>query len=137
FLHFFVQDKNSEVLLNSIGYSNVSISGDTRFDRVSQILERDNTLDFMSNFKRDQYCLVAGSTWPEDEELLISYINSSNKPMKYVLAPHNIKEKHLDNLISALTKKSILYSRIGDTALSDYEVLIVDTIGLLTKIYSY
>src|SRR5690606_17646294 len=122
---------------NSKGYSNVSISGDTRSDRVSQILERDNTLEFMSNFKQDHYCLVAGSTWQEDEELLVPYINSSNKPMKYVLAPHNINEKHIENLVGSLIKKSILYSRIGDADLGDYEVLIVDTIGLLTRIYSY
>ena len=137
FSHFFVQDKSSEELLNSIGQNNVSISGDTRFDRVSQILDRDNHLEFMTNFKRDQKCFVAGSTWPEDEEVLTSYINSSNRPIKYVLAPHNIKEKHLDNLISSLTKKSILYSQIEGIDLSNYEVLIVDTIGLLTKIYSY
>ena len=137
FMHFFVQDKSSGDLLNSIGYRNVSISGDTRFDRVSQILERDNTLEFMSNFKQDQYCLVAGSTWPEDEGLLVPYINASNKFIKYVLAPHNIKEKHIENLVTSLTRKTILYSQIGNIDLSDYEVLIVDTIGLLTKIYSY
>ncbi len=137
FSHFFVQDKNSEELLNSIGYTNVSISGDTRFDRVSQILERANTLEFMLNFKGNQDCLVAGSTWPEDEELLVPYINSSTKNIKYVLAPHNIKEKHIDHLKSSLTKKSILFSQIGNANLSDCDVLIVDTIGLLTKIYSY
>ncbi|MCG2461544.1 3-deoxy-D-manno-octulosonic acid transferase [Flavobacteriaceae bacterium F89] len=137
FSHFFVQDKNSEVLLNSIGHTNVSVSGDTRFDRVSQILERDNTLGFMSSFKGNQDCFVAGSTWPEDESVLVPYINSSNKNIKYVLAPHNIKEKHIDNLVSSLNKKAILYSQIGDLDISNYEVLIVDTIGLLTKIYSY
>lgn len=137
FSHFFVQDKNSEELLNSIGYTNVSISGDTRFDRVSQILERANTLEFMLNFKGNQDCLVAGSTWPEDEELLVPYINSSTKNIKYVMAPHNIKEKHIDHLKSSLTKKSILFSQIGNANLSDCDVLIVDTIGLLTKIYSY
>src|SRR5690606_39277161 len=120
----------SEELLNSIGQKNVSISGDTRFDRVSQILDRDNHLEFMTNFKRDHKCLVAGSTWPEDEELLTSYINSSDRPIKYVLAPHNIKEKHLYNLVSSLTKKSILYSQIQGVDLGNYEVLIVDTIGL-------
>lgn len=137
FSHFFVQDKGSEELLNSIGQRNVSISGDTRFDRVSQILDRDNHLEFMTNFKRDNKCFVAGSTWPEDEELLISYINSSDRPIKYVLAPHNIKEKHLGNLITSLTKKPILYSQVEGADLSKYDVLIVDTIGLLTKIYSY
>ena len=137
FSHFFVQDKNSEQLLGSINLKNVSISGDTRFDRVSEILERDNSLEFMAQFKQDQLCLVAGSTWPEDEVILIDYINTSPKPLKYVLAPHNNKVDHIRELKASIAKKTILFSEIQDKNLSSFEVLIVDTIGLLTKIYSY
>ncbi len=137
FTHFFVQDKNSELLLNSIHLNNGSISGDTRFDRVSEIVEQDNSLEFMTSFKNDTLCLVCGSTWPEDEAILIDYINSSPKPIKFVLAPHTIKAGQIDKLVKSVSKKTVLYSEIQDKDLSQFEVLIVDTIGILTKIYSY
>lgn len=137
FAHFFVQNENSKELLKSIEYNNVSISGDTRFDRVSKIMAQDNQLDFMDSFKGNNFCLVAGSTWPEDEDILVDYINSSKAYNKFVIAPHNIKQGHIDDLKNSISKKSICFSEIGDKSLTDFEVLIVDTIGLLTKIYSY
>ncbi len=136
FQHFFVQDEKSRDLLATIGYRNVTVSGDTRFDRVSEILNRDNSLDFMEDFKNGQFCLVAGSTWPEGEEILIEFINTSNAPIKYVIAPHTIKPNHIEKIESGLNKKSIRYSGLGEN-LSTYDVIIIDTIGILTKIYSY
>ncbi|SNZ01121.1 3-deoxy-D-manno-octulosonic acid transferase [Flagellimonas pacifica] len=137
FSHFFVQNENSKELLTSIGFNNTTISGDTRFDRVSKIMAQDNQLDFMSHFKNNTFCVVAGSTWPEDEEVLIDYINSSETSLKFVIAPHNIKQPHIDTLKNKVTKKSICYSGISDKNLCDFDVIIIDTIGLLTKIYSY
>lgn len=137
FSHFFVQDANSQALLESIQLKNVSVSGDTRLDRVSEILDRDNSLDFMAVFKKNRPCLVAGSTWPEDEAILIDYINNAPKNLKYVLAPHTIKSDKILGLAGAFTKKTTLYSKIESNHLGDYEVLIIDHIGLLTKIYSY
>ncbi len=137
FAHFFVQNKNSKKLLNSIGHNNVSISGDTRFDRVSKIKEQNNRLDFMDNFKNNQFCFVGGSTWPEDEKLLLQYINTTGHGAKFVIAPHNIKEGHINDLKNNLHKKSICFSELGEKNLAGFDVLIVDTIGLLTKIYSY
>nr|WP_313809764.1 glycosyltransferase N-terminal domain-containing protein [uncultured Allomuricauda sp.] len=137
FAHFFVQDENSKKLLNSIGHNNVSISGDTRFDRVSKIKEQDNMLDFMDDFKNNRFCFVGGSTWPEGEKLLVEYINTTDHEVKFAIAPHNIKEGHINDLKNNLHKKSICFSELGEKSLADFEVLIVDTIGLLTKIYSY
>ncbi|MCB0371760.1 MAG: 3-deoxy-D-manno-octulosonic acid transferase [Muricauda sp.] len=137
FSHFFVQDETSKKLLESIGLTNTTVSGDTRLDRVSEILKRDNHLDFMENFKNDQLCLVAGSTWPEDEKILVDYINNTSTPIKYVIAPHEIKEAHVEKIISALQKRTICYSKMANGDLHDFDVLVVDTIGLLTKIYSY
>jgi len=137
FEHFFVQDENSKKLLTAIGFPNSTISGDTRLDRVSEILKRDNRLGFMDRFKANHLCVVAGSTWPEDEEILIEYINGTQGQVKFVVAPHEIKKPHVDKIISALTKKTVLYSELGNTDLTEFDVLIVDTIGLLTKIYSY
>ncbi|CAM3534959.1 3-deoxy-D-manno-octulosonic acid transferase [Zobellia roscoffensis] len=137
FSNYFVQDENSKVLLESIGIKNVEISGDTRLDRVSEILDRDNSLDFMEVFKNDKLCFVAGSTWPEDEAILIDHINNAPKNLKYVLAPHTIKKDKILGLAGAFTKKTTLYSKIDSNNLRDYDVLIIDNIGLLTKIYSY
>ncbi len=137
FEHFFLQDKKSIELLESIGLMNSTISGDTRFDRVSEILDRDNHLTFMEKFKGEKLCFIAGSTWPEDEEVLVPFINSSQNDIKCVLAPHNIKKEHINSLKKSISKKTLLYSEINDGSLSDFDVLIVDTIGLLTKIYSY
>ncbi|MEM9077059.1 MAG: glycosyltransferase N-terminal domain-containing protein [Bacteroidota bacterium] len=137
FQHFFVQDENSKNLLQSIGLTNITVNGDTRFDRVSEILERDNQLDFMKPFKQDKICFVAGSTWPEDEQILVEYINSSPTPLKFVLAPHTMKPTHLDKLVNSISKKVVKYSDLSSDEVSGADVLIIDTIGLLTKIYSY
>lgn len=137
FDYFFVQDKNSKKLLESIGLSNIGISGDTRLDRVSEIMNRNNQLDFMDRFKHDQLCFVAGSTWPEDEEIIINYINSTKERLKFVIAPHEIKPAHLEKITSALKKRTVRYSDLGNQNLKEFDVLVVDTIGLLTKIYSY
>ena len=138
FDHIFVQNDPSLKLIQKYGFINVSISGDTRFDRVSNQLNIDNTLSFISEFKNNQLCVVAGSTWIEGEKLLVEYINNSNhKGVKFIIAPHNIKPKQIERLKSSLNKSVILYSEREDKSLSDFDVFIVDTIGILSKIYSY
>ena len=137
FTHIFVQNEYSKKLLESIQIKNTTISGDTRLDRVSEILERDNSLSFMEKFKKDRSCFVAGSTWPEDEAILINHINHAKKNLKFVIAPHTIKTDKILGLAGAITKKTALYSKIDERTIGDYEVLIIDTIGMLTKIYSY
>ncbi len=138
FSHFFVQDDNSQNLLNSAGFTNVEKSGDTRFDRVFEIIKQNNELNFVSEFKGDDLLLVCGSTWREDEDLLVEYINNSTaKNQKYIFAPHNIKQKEIDELLKWITKKTVLYSEKENHNLEDAEVLIIDAIGFLTKVYSY
>lgn len=138
FEHIFTQDDNSKKLLNSINYQTITVSGDTRFDRVYSQLSQNNTLIFINAFKGDDLCIVAGSTWPEDEALLVDFINNSeNDSLKYIIAPHNIKPNQINKLRSLINKKVVLFSEKNDTTISDYQVLIIDTIGLLSKIYSY
>lgn len=137
FSHIFVQNTNSVRLLNEIGITEVTLGGDTRFDRVMEIVERDNHLPFMEEFKIESPVMVAGSTWPEDEAVLVPYINADNSNLKYVLAPHNIKPEQISKLKASINKKTILYSELDNEPLSDYKVLIIDTIGILTKVYSY
>ncbi len=137
FSHFFIQDIESKKLLNTINLYNTTISGDTRFDRVSEILVQDNKLDFMDSFKKSSLCFVLGSTWPEDEAILVEYINSTSHEIKYVIAPHNIVAKDIERLKQKITKRTALFSENTEVVSGDPEVLIIDTIGLLTKIYSY
>jgi 3-deoxy-D-manno-octulosonic-acid transferase len=141
FDHFFVQDSTSKTLLKSIGFKNVTVAGDTRFDRVSEILKQDNFLDFIQEFKDNRYTTVAGSTWREDEAFFIHYINSqATAAEKFIIAPHNIKSDGIADLRAQIDTKTILYSEFkqaqfeGD--LKSYQVFIIDTIGLLTKIYA-
>ena len=137
FHHFFVQDENSKKLLNSINFDNVTIAGDTRFDRVSKILEQDNSLDFINQFKDHKYTIVAGSTWQEDEELLVNYINNNaTADEKFIIAPHNIKQEAILELQKSINKKTVLFTAKADKNLAEYHVFIIDTIGILTKIYS-
>jgi len=138
FEHFFVQDENSKKLLNSINFKNVSISGDTRFDRVFEITKQNNELDFVRQFVNNSYTVVAGSTWEEDENLLVDYINNSaTKDEKFIIAPHNIKAIDIQELKKTFTKNTVLYSEKEGKNLENYQVFIIDTIGILTKIYSY
>jgi 3-deoxy-D-manno-octulosonic-acid transferase len=138
FEHIFVQNETSKSLLNRINFKNVTVSGDTRFDRVSDQLLQDNQLSFIETFKDNQLCVVIGSSWPEDEELLVKFINNHTlKNLKYIIAPHNMKGSQIGNLVSKLEAKTVLYSEMEGKVLSDYSVFVIDTIGLLSKIYSY
>ncbi|MFW0738563.1 3-deoxy-D-manno-octulosonic acid transferase [Flavobacterium sp. T12S277] len=137
FTYFFVQNKSSKEKIERIGFHNVVVSGDTRFDRVNAILERDNTLDFIEQFKNNTPTIVIGSSWPKDEALLGEYINQAGKEVKFIIAPHNIKTDQIASLKAQITKSTVLFSEKKDKDLSSYNVFIIDTIGLLTKIYSY
>ncbi|REH56637.1 3-deoxy-D-manno-octulosonic-acid transferase [Tenacibaculum gallaicum] len=138
FNHFFVQNQTSKNLLNSIDFHNVTIAGDTRFDRVYDILQQNNSLDFISKFKNNQHTVIAGSTWKEDEELIIDYINNhATDDEKFIIAPHNIHQKQIKELQNSIHKKTVLFSEKDKKKLAGYQVFIIDTIGLLTKIYSY
>lgn len=139
FNHLFVQNKASQALLESIGIENSSISGDTRFDRVSHQIEQDNSLAFMDSFTENKLCIVCGSTWPEDDAVLAPYINAAPKNVVFVIAPHKIDPEKLHKLAQKLKKPTLHYSSLQqqEEASSAPTVIIIDTIGLLTKIYSY
>jgi len=137
FDHFFLQDENSETLLQSIGFKNITVSGDTRFDRVSHQIEMDNTLKFAEEFKGNSLCIVCGSTWPEDEAVLLDYINSAPENVKFIIAPHKIEPEKIEVFTKKFLKKTVLHSNIEVVNISEYAVLIIDCIGLLSKLYSY
>ena len=137
FTYFFVQNETSKKLLQQLGKTDVAVSGDTRFDRVATILEKDNSLDFISDFKNNTLTIVVGSSWPKDEDLIVNFINSNTFNVKFIIAPHNIKEEQIQNLKNSITKKIVLFSEKEGQNLADFDVFIIDTIGILTKIYNY
>jgi hypothetical protein len=92
----------------------------------------------MAEFKDNKITVVVGSSWPKDEEIIAQYINQySNENVKFIIAPHNIKEEQIANLKTLITKPTVLFSEKENQSLSDQHVFIIDTIGILTKIYSY
>ena len=108
FDHFFVQDETSKELLNNINIKETTVSGDTRFDRVNNQLSQDNTLDFISDFKQHNLCIVCGSTWPEDEAVLIDYINKAPENVKFIIAPHKINASKIESFKKNIQKKKQL-----------------------------
>lgn len=137
FTYFFVQNESSKKLLQQLGKTNIIVSGDTRFDRVATILEKDNTLDFIAKFKDNSVTIVVGSSWPKDEDFIVNFINSTTLNVKFIIAPHNIKEEQIQKLKNSISRKTVLFSEKENKNLADYDVFIIDTIGILTKIYSY
>ena len=136
FTHFFVQNEVSRELLHSIGINQVTISGDTRFDRVLQIRDAAKELPLVEAFKDDHNVFVAGSSWPPDEDVFIRYFNE-HLNWKLVIAPHVIDEDHLQQIISKLNRKVVRYTQATESEAREADVLIIDCFGLLSSIYRY
>ena len=136
FTHFFVQNEVSRELLHSIGIDQVTISGDTRFDRVLQIRDAAKELPLVEAFKDDHNVFVAGSSWPPDEDVFIRYFNE-HRNWELVIAPHVIDEDHLQQIISKLNRKVVRYTQATESEAREADVLIIDCFGLLSSIYRY
>jgi 3-deoxy-D-manno-octulosonic-acid transferase len=136
FTHFFVQNKESVTLLNSIGISkNVSLTGDTRFDRVIEIAEKFEPIPFFANFCKEHEVIVAGSTWSEDDEELAHYANTKSN-IRFIVAPHDVSTERLKEC-KRLYKHSSYYSEISSPIASHTNTIIIDNIGMLNKLYKY
>ena len=137
FTHFFVQNEVSKQLLEKIHITEVSVVGDTRFDRVLQIKEAAKQLSVVEAFKQDYKVFVAGSSWPPDEEIFIRYFNE-HKDWKLIIAPHVIGEDHLTQIESLLEgRKVVRYKDATEEQVKDADVLIINCFGLLSSIYHY
>ena len=137
FTHFFVQNEVSRDLLSTIGIENVTVVGDTRFDRVLQIKEASKQLPIVEQFKGNKKCFIAGSSWQPDEEIFIPWLNE-HKDWKVVIAPHVIGEDHLQQIEKLLTgRKVVRYTEATEANVKDAEVLIINCFGLLSSIYHY
>jgi len=148
FSYFFVQNDESMRLLKSIGITQCTRAGDTRFDRVVEITRQGGQIDVAQRFKGDTQCWVIGSSWPEDIDVLLPLINESEGKLKFIIAPHEIGESGLVSLEKSLAVPSVRFSSVQstadgpqstvkDTKLEDATVLIIDSIGLLARLYQY
>lgn len=134
--HFFVQNHTSSELLKTIGITQVTISGDTRFDRVNKISEESKEIKSINEFKGRDRLWVIGSCWPEDFEILIPFILENKQTLKFVIAPHEIDEGFLDKIESELADITVRYSEINQLDES-HSVLIFDNVGMLSHLYKY
>jgi 3-deoxy-D-manno-octulosonic-acid transferase len=137
FEHIFVQNQQSATLLQSIGIQQVSVAGDTRFDRVKTICEQKKDLPLVQNFKNGQKLLVIGSCWPQDMAVLMPFLKDFTEPLKIIIAPHEIHAEEIKNLQEQLHKKSVRFSQATASTVAAYEVLIIDNIGMLSSLYQY
>jgi len=137
FTHFFVQNETSLILLKSIDINNVTISGDTRFDRVIDIANKTIELKKVAEFCDNKQIIIAGSSWQPDEELLAKYINTTKFDVKLIIAPHEIKEQNIVRIKKLINKNILLYSDIENSTPKDFDVLIINNIGLLSSLYKY
>lgn len=136
FNHLFVQNDESRDLLKGIGIEEVTVAGDTRFDRVLQIRQQAKDLPLVEAFKQGKLTFVAGSSWQPDEDLFIEYFNH-HPEVKLIIAPHVIGEDHLQQIIGKLEGKVVRYTQATLENVTDAHCLIIDCFGLLSSIYRY
>ena len=139
FSHFFVQNKQSENLLQSIDINNVTVTGDTRFDRVSAIAKQSKALPLIEKFKNNSGVFIAGSTWKPDEEIIFNYYNQTTQKFKLIVAPHEVNTENIERILKLFDshKKVFKYSEANINNIEEADVLIVDCIGLLSSLYRY
>lgn len=135
--HFFVQNTESRQLLLKAGITQVTVSGDTRFDRVSEVMNKPESFSEVEKFVQASIIFIAGSTWPEDEKLLLSLIQQNHKGIKYIIAPHEISASHIKQLTDALGDGVVKLSDTNKEHYSQARVLLVDSIGKLSHLYQY
>lgn len=140
-LYFFkrilVQDEFSAKWLKKHQVNHVRMVGDTRFDRVAAVAEKPLSISTIESFSKDRLVIVAGSTWENDEKLLIPYILEFGSEYRWIIVPHEISKYHIDQLIYKLNGQVALFSSFNVNAPAEYNVLIVDKIGFLTSVYQY
>ena len=134
--YFFVQDKSSKELLNLNHINNVSITGDTRIDRVKEISKQEKKFDSIEKFINNDICFIAGSSWEADNDIFLKSILESGN-LKTIIAPHNVIASDIENLEKKTQSLSVRYSRIDQDLDSSKKILIIDSIGSLKHLYKF
>ena len=135
--HFFVQNEESSQLLQDAGIRQVTVSGDTRFDRVYEVAQEKKAFPVIEQFKGKAPLLLAGSTWPADEEIIVPLIEDNPLKMKFIFAPHEVHPERIQLLERKLPGKVVRFSQIDAQSAHDADVLIIDSIGILSHLYQY
>jgi len=137
FSHLFVQDEESKTLLEKVGIHNVTICGDTRFDRVIAIQQQAKEYAWAKTFVDSaKFVMVAGSSWPKDEDIILEHFNN-HPEMKLIIAPHEIHEEHVQSILSKINRPVMRYSQLDESKVAETDCLIIDAIGFLSAIYRY
>lgn len=138
FTHVFVQNQESKELLKNLGVENCIVSGDTRFDRVIEIAERFQPIPLIEEFIGNSKCIVAGSTWKEDEKALKeAFENLDDADLKLIIAPHEIGEKRISELQEFFPNSQRFSQLTSNQQLATSNILIIDNIGMLSRLYKY
>lgn len=135
--HLFVQDQASLKLLYKNAISKVTVAGDTRFDAVCKIAAERKQIAEIEAFKSNKQLIVVGSSWKSDMHVIEKWINDVADDYCFVIAPHEIKESEMTELESTYNGSTIRYSKAEGVSLEKYKILIVDNVGLLSRIYRY
>lgn len=137
FRTLYVQDESSKALLEDIGLRNVVVAGDTRFDRVREIARQAKRIPIVERFRSTDDLFVAGSTWGEDERLLIDLANS-NPTTRFIIAPHEMDDRRIERIIASIRGGCVRYTQVApESDIRSAQVMILDTIGLLSSLYGY
>lgn len=138
FNHILVQNEDSLALLESIGIENATLAGDTRFDRVKQIVDNRKDIPVVKEFKSGHQIFIIGSAWQSDMDVLIPMINELNDGTRFIVAPHEIHDAEIDIWRKQLSARSVLFSDTDEVKdLATYDVLFIDNIGMLSSLYQY
>jgi 3-deoxy-D-manno-octulosonic-acid transferase len=136
--HIFVQNKESLELLKTVGVEQVTVSGDTRFDRVADITRQVKSFPVIQKFCQGSEVFIAGSSWQPDEEIITKFINSEKTNYKFIIAPHMVDKPHIASLMDMIKKGHVvLYSEADEDNVMYAKVLIIDSIGILSHVYKY
>ncbi|HEV8512821.1 MAG TPA: glycosyltransferase N-terminal domain-containing protein [Cyclobacteriaceae bacterium] len=133
---FFTQNSETKKLLASISINNSKVAGDTRFDRVMEIIKKGSEIEQAKKFKNGQKLFVVGSCWPEDLDVLAPFINENNNTLKFIIAPHEISNSFISEIEKSLHVKTARFSE-EKPGIEDCSVLIIDNIGMLSRLYRY
>lgn len=137
FTHFFLQNKASEELLQGIGFTNTTTSGDTRIDQVFDNSQSPKQLSLIERFTQNNPTIILGSSWEKEEEIISEYITTTDKKFQYIIAPHDISKSHIEHLKNMLTVPYLLYSEATLENILNHSILIIDNIGMLANCYQY
>ncbi len=137
FTHLYVQNEQSKKLLAKLELNNVTVGGDTRFDRVFDLAKNAKPIELIEQFTKNSTTIICGSTWEKDEELIAQYALDNSKNLKWIIAPHEIHESHIAKIVSLFKLPLLKFSEANTENINDVTILLINNIGILSSLYRY